>query len=127
MFLCNFYPRERIFDCARLLVVRGIDLEAKTHTAQDALRILCLNYEGDNLLDVALLLLYNLPNLDCAPKYSEILWKRGFNEESKTFSRVFTLLRQGGNPVSIQLTYFSNNQNGNLFSLFLLYHRKMLN
>ena len=99
MFLCRFYPCERLLDCVQLLIDRGIDLEAREKGHKTALQLLCLYYGGKNLMEVVLRLLYHSKNFGDASPCARILWERNLKTESKIFHKFFALLRDGQSPV----------------------------
>jgi len=99
MFLCRFYPCERLLDCVQLLIDRGIHLEAREKGHKTAILLLCQYYSGKNLMDVILRFLYNSKNFGDAFLCTRILWERKFKMESKMLHKCCVLLRDGQNPV----------------------------
>ena len=99
MFLTRFYHNDNLIDCVRLLISRGVTLESQG-TGPNSLHLLCYNYSGDDILDIALPLLYHSTNLEYDGRCTKILWNRGYKEESKYFHKILKQLRDRRNPVS---------------------------
>ena len=58
--VCRYYTHDSLIDVAKLLIVNGVDVTAKTSpNGWTAFHFLCRNYTHDNLLDVAKLLIDN--------------------------------------------------------------------
>ena len=100
MFLCRFYSHPNLINCVQLLVDKGIDLEARESKKQlSALQILCANYSGENLIDVALCLIHRTTKYKNIKKCVDILLQRKLLSQSQTLENILGHIRSGRNPV----------------------------
>lgn len=101
VFLCRFYPREDLIDCAQLLINRGINVEKKIFDGTNSLQFLCQNYRQRNLIDTALLLINpKTTPFDDITKCIKGLWQDNLRSESKALASIFKRIREGHNPVN---------------------------
>ena len=98
MFLFRNYFGNNLWDCAQLLIDRGIKV---TTMNQNALQILCSYQTGDKIVYYALRLIYQFPELDDGIVCADILSSRGLYEESAIYRRLFKMIRSSHNIVSI--------------------------
>ena len=100
MFLCLLHRHEDLINCVQLLVNRGINAEAKGKEGENALQLLCQNYDGKNLRDIATVLINHSTSLDDISKCVGILRNRKLYSPLKTISKILQHIRNGHSHVN---------------------------
>ena len=87
--LIRLYRQPHLIHCISLLIGREINVNEMDGDGQSAITILCHLYTGDDLIDIARLLVRNFVMADCpiVDKCASILMNRGFRQE-------FTILKE---------------------------------
>ena len=119
MFLCRFYPREDLIDCAQLLINRGIDVEAREKHGKNSLKVLCKKYRGKDLVNIALLLINRKTLWYDIISCIKDLRDENLIFESEALEVIFKHIREGRNPVNIKLTYTKFSSLVMFFSCFV--------
>lgn len=107
MILCSHYSREDFWECAELLINRGINVDKKNNSGRNALQLFCINYRGENLIYNALRLASYSSSLGDSVTCRNLLYNRKnsagtreLREETKIFENLFVMLRSGRSAVS---------------------------
>lgn len=105
MFICRFYRRSNLIDCVKLLVSRGIRLDAREKGGRTALEFVCLNYKGSDLVDIVILLICR-DNID---RCMNILKQRNLRSEFEVMQRILHHTGPGRGTVIISfISYFAD-------------------
>ena len=90
-------------------ILQPTEVRRESKKQLSALQILCANYSGENLIDVALCLIHRTTKYKNIKKCVDILLQRKLQSQSQTLENILGHIRSGRNPVITSSSFtFSN-------------------
>ena len=90
--LCRFYHHRNLIHCFRLLIQKEIDVDMTDKDDHIILRLLRQQYSGEDLMDIARLL---VRNMNSALSSVFVLLDRGLHHDAEFREGILDLIRSG--------------------------------
>ena len=93
--LCRFYHHRNLIHCIRLLIQKEIDVDMTDKDDHIILGLLRQQYSGEDLMDIARLLVRKMNNMNSARSSVFVLLDRGLHHDAEFREGILDLIRSG--------------------------------